>query len=536
LSRQNGDHRGVPSPSCFRRTGRRVTRAGLAGAGLLAAGLTACAHPPRIETAPPPSFEEVLARADALLEQGCYHCIEEALGEYERVGRAGTADSPAAQRKAVRTALLLDQRQRELGLARPSALTLADDLVAEFGEAAADPLAREIVESLPPRFASDPASADLATWRRIRERLPAWQEELRAAAATDDLAAYLAIVLQCQYQREPAPPDPETWLTSHQSPLILFRVALCPRARPELMGALLARVPRFVEARYFLGEVSLGRGLPLEAEAQYLEALRVLPEWPTVTRALGDVDLALEEFGRAVEFYDRTLAMTPDEPNATFGRVKALSYLGRHVDAVASIDTLLARNWRPGDVRYWRALNLYQLGEVAAAWDETVVAKRFNPMDPELFKLAGIVALARNEVPEARANLEYAVSRLPDDCDARFYLAGVDALERRWPESAAGYARASDCYATESEALAARLSEIRTSSMEDDRKDRLLTMKQRQAAAADQARARATYNAAVGYLNAGDREAARALAETVAARPELADQVRELLKRVGSEG
>ena len=68
--------------------------------------------------------------------------------------------------------------------------------------------------------------------------------------------------------------------------------------------------------------------------------------------------ITLEEFDEAVEFFDRTLAVVPAFPDALLGKVRALTYLGRHEDALVTVDQLLAlERWLVGDARYWRALN-----------------------------------------------------------------------------------------------------------------------------------------------------------------------------------
>ena len=43
------------------------------------------------------------------------------------------------------------------------------------------------------------------------------------------------------------------------------------------------------------------------------------------------------------------------------GKVRALTYLGRNIDAIATTDQLIAERWFVGDARYWRALNESEL-------------------------------------------------------------------------------------------------------------------------------------------------------------------------------
>src|SRR4029077_2974192 len=66
------------------------------------------------------------------------------------------------------------------------------------------------------------------------------------------------------------------------------------------------------------------------------------PRWPGVTNSLANTYFTIEEFDRAVDFFDRTLAVLPSFPDALLGKVKALTYLGRYSDALATVDRLLA--------------------------------------------------------------------------------------------------------------------------------------------------------------------------------------------------
>ncbi len=512
------------------------------GLALLGATLAACAPaPPHVGPGPDVvTAQRALERADALVRQGCYRCLEEALETYTRVAR-GPVESARAGREAVRTALLLARRQDELGLATPSYLDEADRLAAELGRPDDYAMLRQVIEVLPSRIPWSGDLGDLTAYRRRRalldENLDAWLAALRAAAPGDLLSAYLAIGLECSFPIQPPPPDPETWLAVHpDTPLLLFPVATCASgARPELKGVLLAQVPRFSEVRFFMGQAALGRRRLLEAETQYLTAYADIKAWPVLTLALADVDLAMEEYDRAVEFYDLTLGFVPASREARFRKAKALTYLGRHGEAVALLDALVDANWYPGDCRYWRALNLYQLGEVDKAWDDVQAAKKLSPTDADVFKLAGIIALRRDDVPAAHHDLGYVLERRPDDCDARFYFAGVRSLERAWPESAEGYARAGACYVEDGRAIEAKIDEIGRSSLTEDRKTRLVAAKERQLATNALQQAKSTYNAAAGYFNAGDKETARALASKVVAPPDLAAAAARLLARIGGK-
>ena len=55
------------------------------------------------------------------------------------------------------------------------------------------------------------------------------------------------------------------------------------------------------------------------------------------------------------------LSACPRASDALLGKVRALTYLGQAVEAIAAVDQLLGERWHLGDARYWRALNEPQL-------------------------------------------------------------------------------------------------------------------------------------------------------------------------------
>jgi tetratricopeptide (TPR) repeat protein len=90
-----------------------------------------------------------------------------------------------------------------------------------------------------------------------------------------------------------------------------------------------------------------------------------------VTLQIAGVYLTAEEFDQSHDFYERTLAMAPAFADALLGDVKALTYAGRHDDAIAQVDRLIAlEHWYIGDARYWRALNEAQLARYDDAWTD----------------------------------------------------------------------------------------------------------------------------------------------------------------------
>ena len=134
---------------------------------------------------------------------------------------------------------------------------------------------------------------------------------------------------------------------------------------------------------------------------------------------LGNVATAAEDFSEALELYARVLALVPNQPDALLGTARSLSYLNRHIEAIAAADLLVGMGRHLGDARYWRAFNLVHLSRYDEAWtDIERAATLIVNVDPA--EAGGIIAVNRGEFDVARRNLEEAKSRRASDCAVGF--------------------------------------------------------------------------------------------------------------------
>src|SRR4029077_7071593 len=131
-----------------------------------------------------------------------------------------------------------------------------------------------------------------------------------------------------------------------------------------------------------------------------------------------------EDFDRALEFYEKSLALEPRAVEALLGKTRALTYLGRYEEAIAVTDQLLTELWYLSDARYWRAFNELQLGRLDEAWGdiEESAALVVNAQVP---KLAGIIAYRRHQLDIAHAKFDQSRQRDSTGCETGFYLGSV---------------------------------------------------------------------------------------------------------------
>jgi tetratricopeptide (TPR) repeat protein len=508
---------------------------------LCATGLPACGPRPVLDPRPGIAVTADLAHADALVRRGSYASLQDALAVYERL--AATGGAPAAERRAIDTALLLALRERELGLASGRSLERAVELANRQPPPYDIGVFLSVAESQPWHpggVAKERQDSQLPSLRTMLKAWPAWRAPLEAGAERDPLKANFLLALDCTrrtYQGDGevlpwAPPD-------GAPPLLRFRAAVCPRMVGDAtLDALAKNDPGFAETHLFLGEAALGNLTLRTAEKHLAEAVHAMPELPPAWLLLGHVHLAIEEPDLARDAYHRVNIAVPGQREAMLGEAKSLSYLGRHGEAIAILDEVeRLGTWYMGDMYYWRAWNRHRLAQHDAANDDVLASRQRMPMDPKVDALAGFIALARHEVERAEGEFRLAVQhyegRGERDCDSGYYLASTLVMQRKWAEAGPVFERAEPCYALDEKAVRQRIATIRASDLPDDRQDRLVAAKERDILKLRLQQARSCYNAAVAYANLGEAAKARPFAERAAMHPEMKSLADQLLARLG---
>ncbi len=503
-----------------------------------------CAKP---RTPAPPVAPDVtarLSRAGDLMRVGCFDCLEEALGQYEEVRTLPNLlakDEDAATRGAVRAALLLELRQRELGMADEGYLRRAQDLIGmrEDLKAAFAPHLYTI-DSVPRRDARFNAPGDANALRRsqeLRAKFPALVEERRLLADADPLAAYGWLAFYCTHTGSQEDRSPGTLLgplvQMRSAALVDYRVGTCKGPESEPLTALLEREPRYVEITYWLAQVAQGRTQIEDAERLFGIAFKWRPRWPAVTASLGNLYFAFEENDRALDFFDRTVALVPDHPEALIGRIKALSLLNRPKEAFDAIDAVLNGETRvfPGEAFYWRAWNYTQTSDLDMAWVAIEEANRLW-INSEVLKLGGIIAYRRLQRPTARERFEAALKLVPDDCETAFYLGTVHAEMRDWPLTRSIFTRTATCIEQARDGLKKEIAQIEASSWDPARKARQIARREAQITGAARMLATSWFNISVAHFNLGSRDEARQYAERVVDDEQFSERAREILKRL----
>jgi tetratricopeptide (TPR) repeat protein len=482
-----------------------------------------------------------LAAADALVRAGCFDCLADALERYESV-RGIPLIGAAATAGAVRASALLALRERELGTTDSGYLEKARALAAGPGGPGASvgsdvnvmPLL-DLIAIVPWRAGSGRSGAPdqpVTIYQNRTQRI----EMLRPLAARDELAAYVWLAYACETssgrveKRELVAPI-DAMRPMSDIPLLVFKQAICLGIDVPSVEALLEREPRFAELSFFRG-LAAGASRKLEeADARFREAYAWRSTWPAATIALGNLAMTAEEFASALEFYNTTLALAPSYPEALLGKLRALTYLARHDDAIGVAGELLALARYPGDAYYWRAFNELQLERLDAAWEDIESSDRVM-VNSDVPKLAGIIEMRRRVLDVARQKLEVSRQRNPSDCETSYYLHLVLADQARWAgvvDVAVGTAGCLD----DAEAYARQeIARIAASSIPEARKAHQIARREQQVATAARMRATCWFNAAVADFNLSKPEDARRFAEKVETDEQFGVRARDLLVRL----
>jgi tetratricopeptide (TPR) repeat protein len=481
-----------------------------------------------------------MAAAARLVRAGCLDCLIEALHEYQAL-RDVPAVATEATAGAARTAALVAIRERELGLEESGALAQARTIAASSPELFSSlSLLFEVGDTLAGRGAGSQVTSDaqmLAAAPAFRNRV-AWTESLRVRANENELTAYLWVAFNCTYNsptNEVIDTLTDVMPAWRDTSLIRFRFATCTALRTAALQELLDGDSRFFEITYYMGLQAMIRGDLDEADAQFERAYSWRPRWARVANTLGTVSMTAEDFERAADFYDRALDVVPDYAEALLGKARALTFSGRYRDALTATDALIAlEHWFMGDARYWRAMNEVQLEQNDAAWEDIERAALLIT-NAEVPKLAGIIAVRRQQLAVARAKFEEARQRDESDCELPFYLGTVLVEEREWARSAEAFIAAAGCFDRWQEAIEAQIARIRASfppGAPPERQARQIARREQQLAAQARMRATSWFNTAAACFNLTRYVEARQYALHVLDDPQFGDRARDLLSRL----
>ena len=501
-------------------------------------GCSSAKRPAVVPANPEAGAPARLAEADRLIHAGCLDCLVAAYGEYDLL-RAFPSMRAVAVSGAIRAAALIGLREREIGHLDQGYLARARTLFADTpGVADWMGVMLDFVDAMPNGGSGStrrPTSdLDLERMRVLRINGDAWSARLREVADRDESAAYTWLTYACGATQNAAQKTEDIlapFSTMRAVPLIAFKGAICRGADGPVLRDLLAADPRFKEVKYFQALQAVGARKLNDADPLLDEMYAWRPEWPALTQSIANVAMTSEEFGRALTFYDHTLALEPKAVEALLGKIRALTFGGKHLEAIAAADTLIAERWFVGDARYWRAFNLSELERYDEAWTDIEAAAKLV-INAEVPKLAGLIAYRRQQLEVSRAKFDESLTRYPNDCETNFYLGLVLAELRSWERTAVVLSGAAACLQQAEQRFVQEIAGIRASDDPPARKEAKIARREQYIATCRRQMATSFFNVAVASFNLQRTADARAYAEKVLDDEQFGERAKEILSRI----
>ena len=500
---------------------------------------------------PSPQLIAEVAKADALVRQGCYTCLKEALAIFDKHA-AAKVPIPGAREGQFEAALLIAIREKELGIPGDESMARALRLLPAAQDKPA-PVSRRAVYDAAQLIIGDTTGLDpdqrgLVTGRNRPQLEPdnPMRRALDAAPENDITAKYVALAIDCEQQTLIESIDMRSLTALYAAvPLMQFRLSTCGRPAAPDVGALRASNPRWTDTFYWEARremvASLGQAIDLsKVIAVYGQGREALPSSLMLTMAWSNANLTAEEFESALSGFEEVLTTYPTHRDAMSGKMQAQSYLLRHPDAIATATRLLELGtWHIPDANYWRAWNRFQIKEYESAWVDVENAIK-GLSNSRVYMLAGLIAYARKDLPIAVDRFDTAFKVDPSACDAVWMSGLVSIDQTELAVAGPKFTRGMTCFVSAASGLRqerARLDMMiqKRGTPANARDERNLDRLQRDADTAELKSAQSAFNGAQCYARTGGKGLALNLVDVAIAHPgmrEKAEALKALIEKL----
>jgi tetratricopeptide (TPR) repeat protein len=193
---------------------------------------------------------------------------------------------------------------------------------------------------------------------------------------------------------------------------------------------------------YDFGAVLFRLGRTDEAIEQYVQALRLKPDYFEAHNNLGNALAAIGNSGEAIEQYHRALRLHPGFAEAHYNLGNALGEAGRTDEAIEHYHAALRIKPDYAEAHNNLGLLLASLGKTAEAIEHYQQALRSKPDFVEAHNNLGKALADASRMSEAIAQWEQAIRLKPDYAEAHYNLGSALVLSGNWREAVQHYREA----------------------------------------------------------------------------------------------
>jgi len=212
----------------------------------------------------------------------------------------------------------------------------------------------------------------------------------------------------------------------------------------EILRQVLEAQPKVAAAWKLRGLNALKYGRDDDSKTFLEQSLRLNAEDAGTLFHLGNACLRDSEFTRAIELFERSVALRADIPETHNNLSAALRFAGRPSDAEAAAQQALQLDQGYGEAANNLGLALCDLSRYPEAVRCFERAIEINPENLEALNNLGVALDAEGEVERARDIFERALSLHPENIDAKINLGNLLRKTGRLEDAAAQYSEALD--------------------------------------------------------------------------------------------
>lgn len=195
--------------------------------------------------------------------------------------------------------------------------------------------------------------------------------------------------------------------------------------------------PQFAEAYDHIAESLFQKKKYRAARVYFHKAIELIPDYTHAYIGLGNIYFyALEDYERALRYYETALGRDPSSPAALWGKGLSLHRLGRHEEsnAVANqlLDVQIAQDKWIGDVpnsryyqgqgNYLKAYNHHLMKDPIRAREFVNLARTFLPDYEGINYLSGLLYYQAKDLESARKDFQNVIQRGNYNCSAQLHL------------------------------------------------------------------------------------------------------------------